>query len=59
MPNDDFFAHSIQRKNYVLFYEKLILEKERAGENTTAADEKELAGEEEEGEVAVEYTQSK
>ena len=27
MPNDDFFAHSIQRKNYVLFYEKLILEK--------------------------------
>ena len=27
MPSDDFFAHAIQRKNYVLFYEKLILEK--------------------------------
>ena len=27
MPSDDFFAHSIQRKNYVLFYEKPILEK--------------------------------
>jgi|TARA_Y100000310_G_scaffold70253_1_gene65848 hypothetical protein len=27
MSSDDFFAHAIQRKNYVLFYEKLILEK--------------------------------
>jgi len=27
MPSDDFFAHAIQRKNYVLFYEKPILEK--------------------------------